>query len=186
MNDTRTIPLGQFEVTGDKVMVTDPCYDRDTWCQGTLPALPGRWAAEMEVGDRPGWGRRVHAIRAFHVDVAPRDVRKRAKFEVGVDSGQAGIFDEARYPQDETGDYDDLESFYGRACSATHDRDGEDDSITGGVIAEGAVSSSGYGDGGYVCYYRTDEEGRAVEVEIVFIGDESDEEDEDNLDEEAA
>ena len=28
--------LGEFEVTSGVLRVSDPCYERDTWCAGTI------------------------------------------------------------------------------------------------------------------------------------------------------
>ena len=29
-----SVTLGTFEVTGDKLVVSDPCYELGTWCMG--------------------------------------------------------------------------------------------------------------------------------------------------------
>ena len=79
---------------GNKVMVSDPCYGLGTWCQGVLEnVLPGNQKCDVEYSDEGEWGERVSAIEVVHenynrpVEFEPED------FEVGVDSGQAGIFD---------------------------------------------------------------------------------------------
>ena len=89
---------------GNKVMVSDPCYGLGTWCQGVLEnVLPGNYKCYVEYSDEVDWGERVAAIEVRHQDyddVVPMD---REDFEVGVDSGQAGIFDYdyyARYHTD--------------------------------------------------------------------------------------
>jgi len=41
----------------------------------------------------------------------------------------------------------------------------------GGVIPFGAVSSSGFGDGGYTCYTIENEDGQVVAIKVVFIGE---------------
>lgn len=31
------ITLGAFEVSSDKLVISDPCYNLGTWCMGTVP-----------------------------------------------------------------------------------------------------------------------------------------------------
>ena len=84
---------------GDKVMVSDPCYGLGTWCQGVLEnVLPGQYDCNVEYSDEGDWGTRVSAIEVTHVnyDRCALD-EELEKFEVGVDSGQAGIFDYEYY-----------------------------------------------------------------------------------------
>lgn len=67
-----------------------------------------------------------------------------ALFEVGVDSGQAGFFDDAVFAV-HNGGYD--EAFCDKAYDITLSNK------KAGVMLNGVVSSSGYGDGGYECTY---------------------------------
>lgn len=180
--------LGDFQVTGTKLMITDPCYTRSTWCQGIVEdALPGTWEGIAEYSDEGSWGQRVSALEARHSSFNSASGRwETAKFEVGVDSGQAGVFDESRYPQGECGEYDERGSFYNRACHATSganpcdevDRPDPEDNMHGGVIDEGVVTSSGYGDGGYTCEIHRNAEGKADGVRVTFISEEEEDEDE--------
>lgn len=171
--------LGEFQVTGDKLMVTDPCYTRSTWCQGIVEnALPGTWEGNAEYTDEGSWGERVSAVEARHESFRESVGRwETAGFEVGVDSGQAGIFDEARYPKSECGEYDERGSFYNRACHATagsnpcDEERSERSDEKGGAIDEGVVTSSGYGDGGYECRIHRNAEGKADAVRVTFIAD---------------
>lgn len=97
-------------------------------------------------------------------------------FDVGVDSGQAGFFDKAQYDTEQpTGD-----AFYDAVCKLTLD--------TGdhfGTNTFGAVSSTGYGDGGYECFVRRNEQGQVVAAVIVYLA-EYDEEEEEDEEQEAA
>ena len=92
---------------GSKVMVSDPCYGLETWCQGVLKnVLPGQYNCKVEYSDEGDWGVRVSAIEATHVDYKGKFLALNLEdFEVGVDSGQAGIFDYeyyAKYHMDAT------------------------------------------------------------------------------------
>ena len=82
---------------GEKVMVSDPCYGLGTWCQGVFEnVLPGNYRCMIEYSDEGSWGVRVAAIEVIHQDA--RVIRYETQdFEVGVDSGQAGIFDYEYY-----------------------------------------------------------------------------------------
>lgn len=179
-NDNRD--LGTFEVKSGRLVVSDPCYSRDTWCQGVLENVKnGTWRAFVLKGETDfGWGNRCWELIAMHKDhcsVVPfdfMDMTIKADFEVGVDSGQAGIFDEAEFRggEDEYGEG----GWYDLACSKTLDTENH-----AGVMPGGAVSSSGFGDGGYECYV-TKHKKEIVGVKIVFItpdyfsnSDESDE-----------
>ncbi len=177
--------LGDFELTQPIMRVSDPCYDRDVWCCGTIDKCKiGTWEAGVLYSDEGAWGQRVAIIAVRHKDSGPAftSVRNRAiysmsnyngwsnqSFEVGVDSGQAGFYDEKFY-QDDTvfEEFPEAEHQYGEAwyshiCDITLAR------MQAGVIPYGAVSSSGYGDGGYDCYAHRGKDGEADFAFIVFI-----------------
>jgi hypothetical protein len=97
--------------------------------------------------------------------------------DIGVDSGQAGFFDAEFYIGG------DDQKFYDQVCDLTLNGD------NAGVIAFGAVSSSGWGDG---CYelQTIRHDGEVVAARIVFMEDTpaedeyNEEDDEDNEEEE--
>lgn len=110
---------------GAKVMVSDPCYGLGTWCQGVLEnVLPGQYDCIVEYSDEGDWGTRVSAIEATHVDYNIFTLYEELeKFEVGVDSGQAGIFDYeyyAKYHMDATRRPHVDDDWYDRCGSLTH------------------------------------------------------------------
>jgi len=145
--------------------VSDPCYERDTWSAGTIEDVKnGEWEAHIKT-----IGKRVAELSAYHTDIKPSTLKKlkwfEQDFEVGVDSGQCGLFDDKFYPEGETGEYGD-NSFYGKCCSLTLKNGGV------GVLDFGVVSSSGYGDGAYICS-TLEEKREIVGVKIVFIEEEN-------------
>lgn len=224
-----TFNLGSFIVTSGKLRVSDPCYDKDTWCAGVLEAVKnGAWIAKVVKSDEDSWGKRCAELVVHHREFNlpdDSDEWEVQNIDVGVDSGQAGFFDEAYYGVDYSEDYlqtgreehnskqskrltagrielletriaieqdekkkkqlqlelsalKELDSmdepkptrdFYDICCDMTLSDMGA------GVLNNGAVSSSGYGDGGYYCYAQYDENNKIVAAKIVFI-DESDEE----------
>lgn len=143
--------MKDFEVTAGKIVVSDPCYE-----QGELGvrALNGRWTAVPRRSDEGIWGSRVASVLVHHEGFDPigRVYSERVEY-IGVDSGQAGVFDARSYGPDH-------EAFYEGCCRATDKGCG--------FVPGGFVTSSGYGDGGYPAkVYRRD--GRAEAVEITFI-----------------
>lgn len=169
--------LGNFVIRSGNVIVSDPCYERGTWCAGNLSNVKkGVWHSSTLKTDEGAWGNNRTAVLIAHHESA-RDIDyetngwKEQEFEVGVDSGQAGIFDSEDY-HGEDNNFDDPNSWYRQCCNRTI---GED---SAGVIEGGVVSSSGYGDGSYVCATLTDEHGEIIGIMITFIMLEDDEEEE--------
>lgn len=124
MNYTETINKGSIHL-GEKVMVSDPCYGLNTWCQGVIEnVLPGNYECYVEYTDKGDWGTRVSAIQVTHADynaILPHDVRE--PFEVGVDSGRAGIFDYdyyAKHHMDQSVRPHVNEDWYDRVCDLTY------------------------------------------------------------------
>lgn len=103
---------------GDKVMVSDPCYDLDIWCQGVLENVkPGTWHTKAENLNVNCWGNRCSTLIAWHEDVEEPNDFEETDIRVGVDSGQAGIYDYdhfAHIKDDEERDerwYDSIQTF---------------------------------------------------------------------------
>ena len=166
--------IGSFECVSGKFAVSDPCYDTGVWCRGELENIKrGKWNAEVGMVDAGEWGIRVGLLSAQHESCdedAKGDLTEHAaEFEVGVDSGQAGIFDATHYRDDsvfsQNGAGQSGDIWYDHCCNRTLDAE------CAGVIPFGVVSSSGYGDGGYECVYYTDTEGLVVKIIIQFIED---------------
>ena len=178
-NDT-IIDLGTFEMVSDRVAVSDPCYDTDVWCRGELQdMLPGIWEAVIK-RDEGEWGMRVARLIAVHKDYVGSDMEPMtvAPFEVGVDSGQAGLFDAQQYRDDaavmDLGTVVNINDpgalWYMRCCHLTLTK------LAAGVMPYGVVSSSGFGGGSYDCFYGRNEVGKTVRVEIEFMPEEGDDE----------
>jgi hypothetical protein len=176
----------------ENVMVSDPCYTPDTWCQTKLTnVLPGRYNVQVEKSDEgTGWGTRVSGITILHESITDDGVSLEWEdhSECGVDSGQCGIFCMTSYRNDEMsesittpdvnfnlGDYrkdDGGEKWYEKMCKFTLDKQ------QWGVYDTGVVSSSGIGDGLYPLEVMMDKE-KIVGMRITYLGNS----DEDLLDE---
>lgn len=170
---------------GNKVMVSDPCYGLDTWCQGVLEnVLPGTYDCKVEYSDEGDWGTRVAVIEVIHQDYEGIIRYEPEDFEVGVDSGQAGIFDYdyyCEYHMDINERPHVNDDWYDRVCDITLAN-----KQVGTVDDLGFVSRSGFGDGGYTCYTAKNQNCEIIAIRIEFIEeDEYDEyEDEDYEEEE--
>ncbi len=204
-----------FEIKSGKIRVTDPCYDKNTWCSGVIEnALSGEWFADSVILDNSqtnGWGSRVSELVIWHKDYDANNILELTDIDVGVDSGQAGFFDEAEYPEGDTGEYGNTETFYGKVCEGTAGEPkqvkrklfGDDDikllsesglssaslevmrsrEVTDTIydylgianVGFGVATHSGYGDGGYRCYIKRNQDGNVVAAKIVFINESEDE-----------
>ncbi len=145
---------------GSEVMVSDPCYTVPTWCQHKLTdVLPGEYSSTAFKSDETGgWGTRCAALVAVHKDYVEDDLSWRTvtAADIGVDSGQCGIFDMESYRNDSIADEitapkmdfmlpceGEGDKWYEKMCRLTLS------SQQWGSYNTGVVSSSGYGDGSY-------------------------------------
>lgn len=187
----RLVRLGSFELSQPTLRISDPCYEVGTWCADTTEALPGTYDAYVFSKFDDGWNQihRPGLLAIFHESVpeSQRDIEMFRTLPVicnaGVDSGQCGFYDDAKYPRDrEELEYDDTK-FYGRCCNLTLEtNDG------GGIIdGMGVVSMTFIGDGGYPCYALKNEEGLVIaaclDYSWHFSEDEEGYEDDDYCDE---
>ena len=171
------VKLGTFEVKGNSLVVSDPCYEYGLWCCNTLTnVLSGNYTASVIYSD----DNRVATLQIIHNNYSNSRInysrQELYSSDIGVDSGQAGFFDEEYYKENQGGEFDDKDSFYGKCCDLTLSE------IQGGVIDnKGTVSSSGYGDGCYPLYVIRNEDGKVVIAWIDFIDEEENEEFDDDF-----
>lgn len=169
---------------GKEVMVSDPCYTEPTWCQIKLDDVkPGNYNAYHKEHDCGEWGVRSSMLLVIHQDHTEDELEwDQEDGEVGVDSGQAGIFSYETYRKDglemevPTVGYDGRSfewldtlsradevggDWYTKMCKKTLTTDGW------GTYDQGIVSRSGFGDGGYSLYTaRIDGEVVAMAVDF--------------------
>lgn len=143
--------MKSFKVSSGKIIIGDPCYDHP---ELKAMARNGHWIAVVRRSDEGVWGQRVASVLVHHEKFDPigKAYKERVEY-IGVDSGQAGVFDISSYMPNHDVFYDDC-------CNAVNSGSG--------FVSGGFVTTSGYGDGGYPAkVYR--HQGRAEAVEIVFI-----------------
>jgi hypothetical protein len=171
----------------NNVRVSDPCYSDDVWCKTRLTDVyPGEYNVITETSDEGGWGERISRLTVIHrlYDMESFDESNWVEHsEIGVDSGQAGIFCESSYRNDEIVEsittpemdfvlpYDDSpgDKWYETICKFTlvEPRWGSYDT--------GVVTSSGYGDGGYPLEVIRNNENEIVGMRITYIFPEDEE-----------
>jgi len=172
--------IGGFHSNG-KIRVSDPCYTPNTWCSGVIDTIKGNWTAaviRLTNEETGGCGDRVAVLAIKHEDCdiplctdsinEACDAMKSmdqsggwsvSDIDVGVDSGQAGFFDEEEFVRVKSGDDT---AWYNNISNVTL-------GVDAGVIDYGVVSTSGYGDGGYKCVIHTGENDLVDFAFIVFI-----------------
>ena len=149
---------------GKEVMISDPCYTDPTWCQHKLKnVLPGEYSVYNKYHNAGDWGRRNSMLIAAHKDYEMDDDLRWKRCPgatIGVDSGQAGIFDHTYYRKDSVfenqeskflNEYrrntnEEGEVWYAHMCDRTLGEQGW------GYFEHGVVARSGFGDGAYTLY----------------------------------
>lgn len=183
--------LGNFRCTSGTLLVSDPGFPRKLIkepfekAEGEedpsgfiiaaklTGAKKGTWWALMKIS--PKHTDRNAELTIIHESIYPPKgidfVKHGGIMGIGVDSGQAGFFEQNNYPLGEsTGDYDNMNSFYGMCCYITTQT-----KQRAGIIAAspttgcGVVSSSGWGDGVYPLYVAHDEQGAIIAAKIDFL-----------------
>lgn len=152
--------VGTINLTTGKVTITDPCYDKGTWCTAELENVhKGEWKATIDVVDSGNWGNRVDSLNI--TAVGESIIREELiPADIGVDAGVCGIFeDKPNYNYDD-GSWDsvcdELEGFGGLAAK------------TNNFQCVGVWSDSGYGDGSYDAYVGYNKEDEIVSITVYY------------------
>ena len=163
----------------DKVVLGDPCYSLNS-VSIINNVLPGTYCTIIRVVDCDSWGNRVSRLMAFHENHAHKiqynDDNPETLYDsftglkcsdseiIGVDSGQAGIYDYDYFCENEKErNYNDKNSWYRKICDMTIESHG------GCLDNKCVVSNSGYGDGGYKTYlFKTKDTNQVVGFVIDF------------------
>ena len=184
INQLNIIIMNKFEIVSGTLVCSDPCYSIPTWCQGIVDNVKkGTWVADVEEDE--SWGDRIAELRIHHVGSHFLSGKfEEMPFDGGVDSGQFGFFDKEFYRNDDKArelpkhnfgegyDQEEGDEWY-RACAEI-----TLSSEQWGVLPNGVVSSSGFGDGSYRVFGQKDNNGEYVAFQVVFIDGEEEEEEE--------
>lgn len=178
----------KFEITSGSLVCSDPCYTTDIWCMGIVNNVrKGTWLAHSNIETVGAWGERNVDLTVHHSGIKINESDwEEISGTFGVDSGQFGFFDRDHYrnsasvqgmPMQDFGEDYDREAgdaWYRACCNITLNKP-----ESWGVLPNGAVSSSGIGDGSYNVYGIKDAYGEYAAFRVVFIeADDADEFDE--------
>ena len=186
----------KFEITSGAMVCSDPCYTTDIWCMSTVNNVrKGTWLAHSNIETVGDWGQRNIDLTIHHTDIKINESDwEELPGTFGVDSGQFGFFDRDHYRKAESVKDMPKYDFGGDFLSDNSDRDADvwyhacckitlDHPESWGVLPNGVVSSSGFGDGSYDVYGIKDAYGEYAAFRVVFIDmDELDEEEDEFLD----
>ena len=197
-NKRKLQPVGEFVLTGNDMRVSDPGYDKDTWCAKVVDnCKTGKWIAENNINryeySNDHSDRRVASLFVRHESTPqkvfgnihllyddPQDDDSACRFifrgawnrlssNIGVDSGQAGFFDDAMYGNndqfEEMGRCGYGDKWYSNCCDQTLGR-------YAGIVANcGVNSSSGFGDDVYYLYGHKNKDGQIDAMVLFFLPD---------------
>ncbi|WP_172372174.1 SMI1/KNR4 family protein [Sporosarcina jiandibaonis] len=152
VNTNKPNKLGTFMVESGKLIVTDPYYKVDEEAELQIVLLNvknGNWTASISYNPDEV----VKNLFVFYGEKKPSGKWHVCDKQIGVDSAQAGIFDFKTFGRDESIQFDEVVA----------------SNAQGGVVSDGAVSMSGYGDGMYEVKVKYNISKKVVGVMIDFV-----------------
>lgn len=148
-----TFSLGSFEVHSAQIVITDPCYTPDTWCQALLEVAGGTWNGRVETKDG-----KVTCMISTHKDYLVNDKHwELAEEEIGNDSGNVGMYDAAKYLTS-SGSQDWIAENYKAAYLGPH----------GGSLGRGVVCKPAE-EGNYNLYVAKAPNGMIIGLKVKFV-----------------
>jgi hypothetical protein len=167
-NKTIIKPIGSLTL-GNKVVISDPCYDSDVWCiLKDLPVVPGTYEAHIEFDTE---SMRVLSLTVWHKDYLPDEAtcadEEYLPDTIGVDSGQAGIYDaDYFYHYHDRAVYtsDAYNDWYTAACSCTTSDTNYADIMDDSCV----ISRSGWGDGSYALSVNRNDNGDIIAITVSY------------------
>ena len=146
--------IGTFKVTS-KVRVSDPCYDRDTWCTDLVDLPKGEYIVSVDTADT---GMFKGKVKTLTMQLLRDEVHAEALrlSQIGVDSGACGFFNDKTFEQAQK-QYEQLD--YTRKPT---------------ILANnlGVVTGSGLGDGVYMLTELLNSTGHRIGLTLTFLDDE--------------
>lgn len=151
---------------GPKVDITDPGYDKDTWCrindveirEGDYDCLVWERIEKFSLCEKEITSRTVSRIGIYLEGKIPSEEELLYLGEIGVDAGLAGFFSDKP-------DYTEAE--WHQFCASIFPEGKKWGSAW--IKDEGFFSCSGEGDGSYPVVYATDGLGQITALEIRFL-----------------
>lgn len=159
--------LGFFYVDYNGVIIADSCYDKNTWYGAKVAAKQGVWSAFVR--QQKGINCEITVYSENYLKIKDANNWKLQKFDVGVDSGQVGIFDLNWFKPEDKDVYDIIR------LTTLHTK-----TKAGIILGKGVASSAGHRNrvysyytikrDGYNRYYETLEP-EAIAIKIEFVSD---------------
>lgn len=138
------VEVKSFTIKSGSMVVTDPTYTPDAWCQAKLKVACGKWDASLQMK-----GHTSHSYEATlgGAQISKDDWRKSDQ-EIGIDSGFLGLFDEEVYKK------------------AWKKKNVE---VLLATTSQGVVCDSGHCDDNFNLYIAKDSTGLIIGVKVQFI-----------------
>lgn len=175
--NTKIESCGNFTL-GTSARISDPCYDSNTWCAGTLhKVLPGKWEAFIERDSETDRIGHLWARHSSHATLKREDINLRTDIDVGVDAGLAGIYDLDyfnQYHKPKKDDQEDPEHYTWYRTNII--RFGKKDYKV--IDDKCVISCTGWGDGSYICNIAKDDQDNIVGIHLDYLMDYEEEDEE--------
>ena len=164
--------IGVIEL-GEDVIVSDPSYEPNLWCNKHLKVKPGKYTVDLWEPDNSFEGNILVITHESYPGLTiPRDLVNSV--QLGIDSGQVGIYDLRDYQNNDVLDQlekdgvlkeypEFLYGWYAYACT--------NGSSNTKLVGRGVTCASGYGDGVATLHYKENGQGEIVRIAVNF-GDE--------------
>ena len=146
MLEEQVIGRRQFS---NNVCVSDPCYDRGTWCgEFDLDIKEGSYESRAIVGEWSDWGSRVWRLVATHENETV--TKWRFETNLGVDAAMMSIICSAYYDTERHEALSDYQNSVGQT-------------------GHGFYSNSGLGDGTYALFCGLNDKNEIVALSVIFL-----------------
>lgn len=169
MKELKVVHYGVVEL-GKEVKVSDPCYGTTVWCSYILDDVSaGHYDCYTVIAETGSCGKRVAFMVLCKDGYGFNIPKEQIPCDIGVDAGVCGIYD--------------LEYFN----QYHNDRDVNEDWYQNNVISwcmkdqayicdegKGFITSSGYGDGGYMLLVDRNDNGEIVRIAVDYFVTEDD------------
>lgn len=150
---------------GSTVLLIDPCYTPTVWCKTVLDdVLPGEYVGDIVKTETGSPSMLFVKHKDYGLFVPDKFVG-----HIGVDSGQAGIFDYEYFDSVGNMEAEACDKWYKQICEGNFHPDDKDNTFTCyNTDGKGVVSNTKDGDGMYSCYVARNSEQKIVAIVIKF------------------
>ena len=140
---------------GERVDVTDPCYDKDVWCRTTVTILPGEYTGyiwrEWKTFRNGTRFAEPHCLGIYRGGIIPPQKKRELIGTIGVDAGMFGFFENKP-------DYGEAE--WQKICQRALSKN------PSWLHRDGFITLTADGDGAYPLYGYKDDAGNIVALEL--------------------